>query len=436
MTYEKARAYLDDLCDAGIKLRLSNTKNCLKLLGNPHQELKIIHIGGTNGKGSTAVFIASMLQAAGYKVGLYTSPHLISFRERLIINSKQISKKEVAELVTKIKSHILKVNADPKLSRLTFFEVITMMAFSYFAREQVDFAILEVGLGGRLDATNVTKPLVSVITNSNYDHMDKLGKTLTSIAQEQAGIIQKGGIVVSAAQGKALTVIKKVCREQKARAYYVNKDIKYKILKSNLEGQSFDAQGIFSKFENLRIALLGRHQLLNACCGIAAIEALRLHRIFVSPEAIRKGLGKVCWPGRLEIVKRFPLVILDGAHNHPAAKQLRISLEELLKEKKKLILVLGICQDKEIKKIVQELAPLASQIIVTAAATPRAARPEDLYQVARQYNKDIQVIKRVEGAVKTALQKVGKKGVVCVSGSLYVVGEAKKCFSPKKETVD
>ncbi len=430
MTYKKAQAYLDDLCDSGIKLRLANIKRCLKLLGNPHQELKVIQVGGTNGKGSTAACIASILQAAGYKVGLYTSPHLIDFRERLAINGRQISKKGVAELVTELKPYILKVGTDPGLGRLTFFEVVTAMAFSYFAREKVDFAILEVGLGGRLDATNVVRPLVSVLTNSGYDHMDRLGKSLTSIAREQAGIIKRGSLVISAAQGRALTVIKKVCRERQARAYYLGKDIKYQALNSNLEGQSFNMQGLFSEFENLRIALLGRHQLLNACCSIAAVEVLRFHQVFISPAAIKKGLKKVRWPGRLEIVRRFPLVILDGAHNHPAAKQLRESLEEFLKKKKRLLLILGICQDKEIKKIIKELAPLASQVIVTAAATPRAVRPKDLYQVARRYNENIQVAEGVEEAVKTALKKAKKEGVVCVSGSLYVVGEAKRLFSP------
>lgn len=429
MTYKEARAYLDDLCDSGIKLRLAHIKRCLKLLGNPHQSLKVIQVGGTNGKGSTAAFIASILQSAAYKVGLYISPHLIDFRERLTINGRQISKKELAELATELKPHILKVSADPRLGSLTFFEVITIMALHYFAREKVDFAILEVGLGGRLDATNVVKSLVSVITNSDYDHMDRLGKSLASIAREQAGIIKRRGLVISAAQGRALALIKKICRERQARAYYLDKDIKYQALESNLDGQSFNMQGVFSKFENLRVTLLGRHQLLNACCSIAAVEVLQLHRIFISSEAIKKGLLKTRWPGRLEIVRRFPLVIVDGAHNHPAAKQLRASLEDLLGEKKRLILVLGICEDKEIRKIIKELVPLASQVVVTAAAAPRAARPEDLYRVAIRYNEHVRVVKGVEEAVKAVLGKARKDELICASGSLYVAGEAKKFFS-------
>lgn len=432
MTYKEALAYLYDLERFGIKLRRANIEGLLELLGNPHLGLKAIHVAGTNGKGSTVAFISSILKEAGYKVGTYTSPHLTDFTERIAINGSQISEEKVAELLTKIRPYVIKIAAAPELGHPTFFEVVTAMALTYFFEEKVDFVVCEVGLGGRLDATNVIEPLVSVITNSSYDHMDQLGSEITSIAREHAGIIKKDGLVITAAQGEALTVIKEVCQQQKARLYQVGKDISYKPLQSNLQGQSFNIKGIFSEIENLKISLLGKHQLTNACCAIGSIEVLVLHNTRITDENIRRGLKKARWPGRLEIVRRFPLVILDGAHNQPAAKQLRETLLEFFKKKERLILVMGILEDKEIEKIVKELVPLAFKVVVTAPRTSRAARPEDIYNAAIKFNPNVTVAEEVEEAVKAALIEAKKDDIICVTGSLYTVGEARQFLIGKE----
>ncbi|MCD5390870.1 bifunctional folylpolyglutamate synthase/dihydrofolate synthase [candidate division NPL-UPA2 bacterium] len=452
MTYKQALAYLYDLERLGIKLGLSNIKRLLELLGNPGQGLRAIHIAGTNGKGSTAAFISSILKEAGYKVGLYTSPHLTDFRERITINGRQIPREKVAQLLAKIKPHITKMAAEAGIGHPTFFEVATAMAFSYFEEEKVDFTVLEVGLGGRLDATNVVEPLISVITNSGYDHMDMLGSEITFIAREHAGIIKREGLVITAAGGEALEVIKEVCQKQKARLYQVGRDIRHESLGSNWEGQFFNVnptrskasalntmrqgaprgiKGIFSEFDNLKIPLLGRYQLANACCAIAAVEALKFHHIPISHENIRRGLERIRWPGRFELVWRSPLVILDGAHNQPAAKQLKQSLWKF--KKGRLILVIGILKDKEIERIVQELAPLAFKVLVTAPKTSRAARPEDIYKVAVKYNRNVAVVRDVEAAVRQALTEAKEDNIICVTGSLYTVGEARQFFHDFKD---
>lgn len=438
MTYKQALAYLYDLERFGIKLGLERMKRLLELLGNPHHGLKTIHIAGTNGKGSTTVFISSMLKEAGYKVGSYISPHLTDFRERIVIDDLPIPEKKVIELLDKIKPHILKIATGPGCGHPTFFEVVTAMAFTCFFESKVDFAVLEVGLGGRFDATNVVEPLISVITNSDYDHMDMLGSEITFIAREHAGIIKKDGLVITAARGEALTVIKEVSQKQKVRLYEVDREIKYKPLTSGLEGQSFDVKLGISNFKNLKIPLLGKHQLINACCAIAAVEFLKFHNIRVRDESIRKGLKKAHLPGRLEIVRRSPLVILDAAHNQPAAKQLREALSEFFlcplgyKKKERLILVIGILKDKELEKILRELVPLAFKVVATAPKTSRAALPEDIYKVAVRCNQNVTTVGEVEAAVRQALNEAKKDDMICVTGSLYTVGEARQFLVEKR----
>lgn len=428
MTYKETLACLYDLEKFGIKLGLSNTKRLLGSLGDPQQKLKVIHIAGTNGKGSTAAFVSSILKEAGYRVGIYTSPHLTDFTERIAINDSQIPKKRVAELFAKIKPHTRMMATSEGVGHPTFFEVTTAMAFSYFAQEMVDFTVLEVGLGGRLDATNVVEPLVSIITNSDYDHMDRLGNSLSSIACEHAGIIKKDGLTITAACGKPLEIIKKVCRKQRTRLYSIGKELSYKPVRSNLQGQAFNVKGIFSEFKNLEISLLGRHQLTNACCAIGAIEVLGLHNIKITGKNIKKGLKKARWPGRLEVMRYSPIVVLDGAHNHPAAKQLKQSLAELLEDRKRLILVIGICKDKEIEKIIKELVPMAFKVVVTAVKTSRTAPIEDIYKIAAKYNRNVTVAKEVRTAIEQALGEAKKDDVICITGSLYLVGEARGFF--------
>lgn len=450
MKYSEALKYLYGLGKFGVKLDLFNIKKLLELSGNPHTGLKVVHVAGTNGKGSTVAFISSILKEARFKVGAYTSPHLIDFTERISVNGIQIQEVKAAKILTWLKPHIAKVAADSESGRPTYFEVVTAMAFIYFAEEQVDFVVLEVGLGGRLDATNVIdKPLAVVITNSDYDHMDVLGSTITSIAGEHAGIIKRNSLVITAAERSALKIIKEICNEKDAKLYRVGDDITFETLKANREWQSFNVypvrntrtsgsndkisngvDGIFSKFENLKIFLLGKYQIINACCAIAAVEVLKFHDILIAPEIIEKGLKKAYLPCRMEIVRQFPMVILDGAHNYPAAREIKKTLLKLAGNRD-IVLIVGILKDKEIKKIIRELVPLASKVIVTEPKSSRAASAEEIYDIVLQFNPNVSIIKGVKEAIDAALSEVKDDDTICITGSLYTAGEAKRFFDAK-----
>ena len=384
-TYTEAINYIYDLTKYGIKLGLENIKYLLFLLGDPHKKLKIIHIAGTNGKGSTCSLISSILQSDGYKVGLYTSPHLVDFTERIKINNKQIDRKKVSELLERIKPYIDKVANTPSYGHPTFFEVITSLAFLYFFEEQIDFLVLEAGLGGRLDATNICEPLISVITHIDYDHMDKLGNSLEEIAREKGGIIKSGGIIISSRQyDEASKEIKKIANEKNSLIYSTGKEINYKIIKSDIKGVIFDLKGIYHNYKNLHTPLLGRHQADNAASAITAVEALKIRGINISEKAIRDGLEKVKWTGRLEIIQNNPTLVLDGAHNPSGVRVARDALKEIFFYER-LILVLAIFADKDYKKMIQILAPNADLIIATKAKNPRAASPQTIAKEAAQY---------------------------------------------------
>jgi len=432
-TYTEALDYIYDLTKYGIKLGLNNIKYLLFLLGDPHKKIKIIHVAGTNGKGSTASFISSILQSDGYKVGLYTSPHLVDFTERININNKQINRKKVSELLERIKPFIEKVAQTPSYGHPTFFEVITSLAFLYFFEEQVDFLVLEVGLGGRLDATNVCEPLISVITHIDYDHMDKLGNSLEEIAREKGGIIKPERIVISSKQYReAQNEIKRIADEKNSLIYSSGKGINYEIVKSDIKGVVFDLEGIYHNFKNLHTPLLGRHQADNATTAIAAVEALKISGIDISQKAIRAGLEKVKWTGRLEVIQNNPTLLLDGAHNPNGVKIMLQALEEIFSYQR-LILVLGIFTDKDYKKMIQILAPNADLIIATKAKTPRAAPPQTIVKEAAQYINEnkIMVTKNIPQAINCALSNSKEDDLICITGSLYTVGEAKRYFRNK-----
>ena len=432
-TYTEALDYIYDLTKYGIKLGLNNIKYLLFLLGDPHKKIKIIHVAGTNGKGSTASFISSILQSDGYKVGLYTSPHLVDFTERININNKQINRKKVSELLERIKPFIEKVAQTPSYGHPTFFEVITSLAFLYFFEEQVDFLVLEVGLGGRLDATNVCEPLISVITHIDYDHMDKLGNSLEEITREKGGIIKPERTVISSKQYReAQNEIKRIADEKNSLIYSSGKEINYEIVKSDIKGVVFDLEGIYHNFKNLHTPLLGRHQADNATTAIAAVEALKISGIDISQKAIRAGLEKVKWTGRLEVIQNNPTLLLDGAHNPNGVKIMLQALEEIFSYQR-LILVLGICTDKDYKKMIQILAPNADLIIATKAKTPRAAPPQTIVKEAAQYINEnkIMVTKNIPQAINCALSNSKEDDLICITGSLYTVGEAKRYFRNK-----
>ena len=434
ITYSEALDYIYDLTKYGIKLGLKNINYLLYLLGEPHKKLKIIHVAGTNGKGSTCSSISSILQSDGYKVGLYTSPHLVDFTERIKINHKSIDRKKVSELLERIKPYIEKVANTPSYGHPTFFEVITAMAFLYFFEEQVDFLVLEVGLGGRLDATNVCEPLISVITHIDYDHMDKLGNSLEEIAREKGGIIKPEGIVISSNQyEEAYNEIKKIADEKNSHIYSVGREIIYKIVKSDIKGVIFDLKGIYNEYKNLHTPLLGRHQADNSAAAITAIEALKIRGVNITEKAIRVGLEKVKWTGRLEIIQTNPTLVLDGAHNPSGIKVVRDALKEIFSYHR-LILVLAIFADKDYKKMIQIIVPNADLIIATKTKNPRATPPQVIAKEAAQYidqNKII-ITENIPQAINCAISNSKEDDLICITGSLCTVGEAKKYFKSKE----
>lgn len=431
MVYKEAVDYLYNLQRYGIKLGLSNTLSLMDILGNPHQDFRSIHIAGTNGKGSTASMIASMLKASGLKVGLYTSPHLVSFTERIRVNGVTISEDRVADLVSTLNSKLVTLNS---LSP-TFFEFTTALAFQYFAEEDVDIAVVEVGMGGRLDATNVINPVISIITNIDYDHQEFLGVTLPEIAGEKAGIIKDVIPVVTADNlPEVRKIIEERCKIMESDLYISGRDFrieeKLQTQDSRLDpesssGQVFDYYGIKSIFRGLELSLLGHHQIVNASLALAATEVIS-PEIEIEEAAVRNGLKETRWEGRLEVLSKNPTILLDGAHNNGAAQALRKALEEVfLPEHDRLFLIVGMMKDKDIRKFLNVLAPLAWEVIVTAADYERAASSAFLAREAERYNPTVTAIEKVSDALDYAEGKAHSQDLICVTGSLYTIGEVK-----------
>jgi len=426
MNFQEAVNYLTGLSKFGINLGLSRMEYLLDVFDHPEKQLKVIHVAGTNGKGSTVTMTANILKEAGYRVGVYISPHLYCFTERMTINGQNIPGERLAELTNRVKPVLDRLPHETDLAEATEFEVTTLLALMYFAEEKVDYVILEVGLGGKLDATNVVNPLVSVVTNVDFDHMDQLGNTLGAIAGEKAGIIKANGRVVTASSEKeVLDVIKGVCKEKNARLWQVGKDILWEKGPCSLLKQTFNLQVGDRRYENMETGLLGEHQILNAATAFGITQALKEQGVVIDESAIRSGLAQSKWPGRLEIMQENPLVVIDGAHNEAGAKILHKALTEVF-EYEKLILLLGIFADKAVGDVVKELAPLASQVIVAKSHNPRALAPEELAQEVKNYNPNVLVKDEILEAVKDALALAGSKDMVCIAGSLSTMSEARK----------
>ncbi len=434
MSYADSIEYLYNLQKYGIKLGLDNIRTLMSLFNNPQKDFLSVHVAGTNGKGSTSAMIASMLQASGLKVGLFTSPHLVSFTERVRINNEKISEQDVVGLTDEIRKAISKTDDFSP----TFFEVVTTIGFLYFKRNNIDIAIIETGMGGRLDATNVIKPEVSVITNISYDHKEFLGNALKEIAGEKAGIIKEGIPVVTSRQDKsAMQVLRKKADEQGSEIFEYGKDFSAVLKEEDINGCVFDYQGE-AKINNLWMPLIGRHQMFNAASALKAVEILskRLPDMSgLSPDVMRTGLETVKWPGRLEFVSYNPPILIDGAHNPDASAVLADSLKRLfLKKYNRMILILGVMADKDIEGILSPLLPLASQIICTVPNYSRAESPQRLADRAVSMGyKNIHTAPAVMKAIELAKSKIkdAKSDLILITGSLYTIGEVKEILGEK-----
>ncbi|MDY6917262.1 MAG: folylpolyglutamate synthase/dihydrofolate synthase family protein [Chloroflexota bacterium] len=399
---------------------LRRVEELLGRLDNPHLTSKSVLVAGSKGKGSTASMIASALQAEGHTTGLYTSPHLHTFRERVRVDGELISEEELARVVEQLRPEVEAVNLRRAYGELTTFEILTALAFTYFRDRSVDYQVLEVGLGGRLDATNVVTPEVAVITSISMDHAEVLGDSLAKIAREKAGIVKAGvPVVVSPQRCEAGEVIEEVCREKGARLVSVGRDVTWERLSSDMNGQTFDVAGRLGRYR-LTIPLLGDHQLENASAAVGALEVLG-----VAPEHIVAGLARVKWPGRLEVLRERPLFLVDGAHNDDSAMRLKNAIERHLSFDH-LILILGVSSDKNMPGIVKELAPVCSLVIATRSRHARALEPSVLVAEVEKHGVEASVADSVSSAVERALRDAGPGDLICATGSLFVVAEARE----------
>ena len=431
MNYQQALDYLYSFVDYettpsphdAAHYDLRRVEELLACLGNPHLKARSIHIAGTKGKGSTAAMIASVLTTSGYTTGLNTSPHLHTVNERISIDGKLISNEELVSLVERLKPVASAVNQKATYGQLTTFELLTALGFLYFGLKGVDFQVVEAGLGGRLDATNVVKPEVCVITSVNLDHTDVLGNSLIQIAAEKAGIIKPGGVVVSSPQADEVAkVIEEACLKCSAGLVRVGSDVTWQELTFDASRQLLKVNGILASYQ-LSLPLLGRYQLENAATAVATLEVLATGGFNISRDSVITGLAKVSWPGRFQIMSRSPLIVVDGAHNPASARGLGQSIEHYFKDLNQAILVIGTSFDKDIAGIVSELYSFFDRVIVTRSRHPRAMATEPIVTEFTRHGVEAKVAETVSEAVSLALAQAGGKDFICIAGSLFVVGE-------------
>ncbi len=442
--YREALEWIHGMGRFGIKPGLVRVAALLEMLGNPHYNLSFVHIGGTNGKGSTAVMLASIMRAAGYQIGLYTSPYLLSFTNRMAVNGLDINPEELVELIKEIRPLIEKIKIDPNLGQPTEFEVVTVLALTYFARRKVDLVVLEVGLGGRLDATNVVDPLFSIITNVSLEHTAILGDTVEAIATEKMGIIKKGKpLLTSAEDENVLKLFKERCRKLNSPFYRIYPALsnQYELAsepvavleKITKEGQYFSYTGFTRYFEELFIPLRGLYQITNASTAVAAAELLSGMGFSVHQDVFRSGLAATEWPGRLELLHRNPLLIMDGAHN-PASMEVLAGAVPSYFKYRRLILVLGILADKDMKTMLGHILPLADKVVFTRPVLPRAAEPQDVARFTLgnfSLSAPPIIVEDYREALDKALAEAEPEDAVLVTGSLYTVSDIRAYWVEK-----
>lgn len=419
MNYQESLDYLYSLADRGIKLGLDNTTRLLDHFGNPQLKTPTIHIAGTNGKGSTAAFVESILRASGYRVGLFTSPHILDFRERIQINRQLIEPDELVHWIAVLKQASEDLNIPS-----TFFELGTVMALLHFDRQKTDWNIMEVGMGGRLDSTNLCQGQVCIITSISRDHESSLGTRLSQIAQEKAAIIKHPCTVICGPQEKeVIQVIQDRSQAHEASLLLQGQDFQVDIQSLSLQGQVFDFNGPEIWYKGLEIALTGRHQSVNAGLAVAACTALADPSI--TEQTIRAGLKSAEWPGRLEIYCTSPTLILDCAHNLDSFKKLILSLSELFPHTRK-IWVLGIMKDKPLAEITTIISDHADHIVVTQPENERSASPEQIRKAFANFTKPIDLAEKIPSALDRAYQIANPDDLIVVTGSLFTVAEAKQ----------
>lgn len=425
MNYNEAMEYIENTAKFGMNLGLERILKILEYLDNPQDKIKCIHVGGTNGKGSTTAMISSILIEEGYKVGMYTSPYLEEFEERIQVNGENIKKQELASIVTEIKSAISKVDVI-KFGAPTQFEIITALMFYYFAKEEVDYAVVEVGLGGRLDATNVINPVLVVLTSISLDHMNILGNTLKEIASEKVEIIKKDCTVISyPQQEETLNVIRSKCEELNNKLIVVKKeDIRQVVIDKSNFTQKITAD-ILNETYSVELSLIGEHQILNCIVCLNAIKQLKNKGVIIKDSSINRGLSNVKWIGRMEVLKKNPLVVIDGAHNIDGIGKLRISVDKYLNYNR-LILIVGILGDKEVSKMLNVITDKASYVIVTEPHNYRAESSSVLYEKVKEKGIECFDIEDYEEAYKKALSLGNDDDLILVCGSLYMIGDMRK----------
>ncbi|WP_097027578.1 bifunctional folylpolyglutamate synthase/dihydrofolate synthase [Clostridium peptidivorans] len=425
MNYKQAMGYIENTAKFGRNKGLERTNKILELLGNPHKDLKCIHIAGTNGKGSTTAMLTQILMESGHKVGMYTSPFIEEFEERIQINNNNIPREKLCEVVEKVKIAVDKA-CELGYDEPTEFEIITAVMFVYFHEEKVDYAVVEVGLGGRIDATNVINPLISIITSISYDHIKILGNTLEEIAYEKAGIIkEKTPVVLYPVEEEAKLSIEKVANEKQSPIIYVKRE--NSILKEKLYNVPCQEIVINTNKDTyeVQLSLLGTHQLLNCSVAINAAEELQNIGVDIKKEHIIEGLKKVKWPGRLEMLKSKPMVVIDGAHNIDGITSLKNSINTYFKYNK-LILIVGILSDKQVEDMVKVITPEASNIITVTPPSYRAENSSELVEIIKKYNTNCEAMENYKEAYEKALSYANENDLVLICGSLYMIGEMRK----------
>lgn len=421
------------------KFNLDRMRDLMRLLGEPQNDYKIIHIAGTKGKGSVSAMVASVLAAQGYQVGLYSSPHMIEFTERVQINGQEISKADLVKIV-----EMLKPLTD-QVPEITTFELTTALAFVYFSQSKVDYAVIEVGLGGRLDATNIVDPIISVITSISYDHVNILGHTLSEIAGEKGGIIKPNiPVVIAPQKAEARLRLEAIAQDKNAPVIQVGRDYLYAADAHTMEGQTLlvwtpDEQPLVDEFIEsggrdiwsplrLRIPLLGFHQVENAATAFATLKTIEKFGVDLSQSAYQEGFAGVRWPGRMEILSVHPTLVIDSAHNRYSALKLRQAMDDYFPGLP-IVLVFGASEDKDIEGMFQELLPRVWRVITTQSDHPRSIEADALVPLAHRFGRSAEAIVPVEDALAAAMEEAGGESIVLVTGSIFVAAAARAIYS-------